>query len=564
MSNHYRTEGAKDSRHHGVARVSTSAGPVAVRTALMQRQTGVDLVAVRHSSAETSVATMTSRSRVLQAVADSPLELQSIVAALAAQYAVTTGVKQLVRRRRLDTFDQRLHAAGLTLEHQIVASGDRLVLGRRDGSSTVSVPLKDRQWPALADVLPSGPVREAVAPVAGIRALMVSADEMRRLRWLELRNEDGKIVVRVELDEPASAAATPARVTVRALRGYDDQARRADRLLVGVGLRAVENPENLENRELSSASPTAGTSRAMPARVLLATALSDSLLAVRENLPGLLDDVDTEFLHDFRVAVRRTRATLKMGRPTLPDVMRHSWEPAFKWLGDITTPVRDLDVYLLDLPVMRTWLVTANPTDLEPLATHLRSRRAVERRTLVRRLRSARFRRLDREWGEELSRLVDTLDDAHGEGFSAGQLIDRSLSRAYRRVARGGAVIGADSPAGDLHELRKRCKELRYALEVFAPVIDSADGNRAVDDLKALQDVLGRFQDSEAQRMAMRGFAEQMMIEGTTAGAMLAMGELIGHLDVEQDRARREFGASFARFERPSNTKLMHRLGGGT
>ena len=209
----------------------------------------------------------------------------------------------------------------------------------------------------------------------------------------------------------------------------------------------------------------------MPARVLLTTALSDFLAAMRENLPGLLDDVDTEFLHDFRVAVRRTRATLKLGRPALPEVMRSRWEPAFKWLGDLTTPVRDLDVYELDLPTMSHWLVTADPADLDPLATHLRSRRTVARRALVRALRSARFRRLVTEWEEELARLVDTPEDADREHLSAGQLADRSISRAYRRVARGGAAIGADSPAEDLHELRKRCKELRYALEVFAPVV---------------------------------------------------------------------------------------------
>ena len=243
--------------------------------------------------------------------------------------------------------------------------------------------------------------------------------------------------------------------------------------------------------------------------------------------------------------------------------MRSRWEPAFKGLGDLTTPVRDLDVYELDLPRMTTWLVTADPADLAPLATHLRSRRAVARRELVRMLRSARFRRLVTEWDEELARLVDSPQDADREHLSAGQLADSSVSRAYRRVARDGAVIRAHSPAQDLHELRKRCKELRYALEVFAPVLDEGPRKRAVGDLKDLQDVLGRFQDCEVQRRAMRGFAEEMMAEGTTAGAVLAMGELIGHLDAEQDRARREFDSAFARFARPSSLRLMHRLGGG-
>jgi CHAD domain-containing protein len=494
---------------------------------------------------------MMSTTRVLQAADEGPLELEPIITALSAQFAVATGSKQIVRRVRLDTFDRRLGAAGLALEHQTVEvretavrdTGERLVLSRPDGSATVAVSVKNLRWPALVDVLPSGPVRDAIAPVIGIRALMVVSDERRRLRRLDLRNEDRKIVARVELDEPAShtaVAASPAQLTVRRLRGYEEQARRADRLLVGLGLHAVGHGADGEP----------------------GSAQSEFLVTMRENLPGLLADVDTEFLHDFRVSVRRTRATLKLGRPVLPEAMRSHWEPAFRSLGDLTTPVRDLDVYQLDLPAMRLWLVTADPADLDLLAAYLRRRRAVARCALVRSLRSVTFRRMLTEWGEELATLMDTPEETDLEPLSAGQLADRSISRVYRRVVRGGAGIGADSPAQDLHWLRKRCKELRYALEVFAPLIDHAARKRAVADLKSLQDVLGRFQDTEVQRRAMRGFAEEMMAEGTTAGAVLAMGELIGHLDVEQDRARREFDAAFGRFERPSSLQLMHRLGG--
>ena len=503
---------------------------------------------------------MTSLTQALQAAEEGPLEVTSIVEVLAARYAVATGRKRLIRRTRLDTFDQRLRAAGLTLEHQIVASGERLVLGRLDGSSTAVVSVKSLGWPALADSLPQGAVRDAVAPVTGIRALMVVSDEKRRVQRLELHNKDGKIVARVELDEPASAAAAPVEVSVRTLRGYDEQARRATRLLTDAGLRPVEYGAG---PVADPVSPTARSDRHVPATALLTRVLNDFLATMRENLPGLLDDVDTEFLHDFRVAVRRTRATLKLGRPALSEVMRRRWEPDFKWVGDMTTPVRDLDVYQLDLPTMAGWLVSADAADLKPFATHLRSRRTAERRALVRGLRSAKFQRLVTEWEEELVRLVDTPDDADREHLSAGRLADRGISRAYRRVARGGAAIGSDSPAEDLHRLRKQCKELRYALEVFAPVIDDASSKRAVTDLKGLQDVLGAFQDSEVQRRALRGFAEEMMADGTPAGAVLAMGELIGHLDAEQDRARREFDVAFTRFARPSSLQLMHRLGGG-
>jgi CHAD domain-containing protein len=162
------------------------------------------------------------------------------------------------------------------------------------------------------------------------------------------------------------------------------------------------------------------------------------------------------------------------------------------------------------------------------------------------------------DWDEALMTLAATGQ----ERATAGELADRSISRAYRRVARDGAAISASSPSEDLHGLRKRCKELRYALEVFAPVIDKDSRKAAVADLKGLQDVLGRFQDSEVQRHSLHEFAEEMMAAGTPAQVVLAMGELVGHLDAEQDRARQDFDAAFARFVRPVSDRRMSRLGG--
>jgi CHAD domain-containing protein len=251
---------------------------------------------------------------------------------------------------------------------------------------------------------------------------------------------------------------------------------------------------------------------------------------------------------------------LKIGRPALPDEMRTEWEPAFKWLGDLTTPLRDLDVYELELPMMGSWLVAADAADLAAFATHLRRRRSAARRTLLRGLRSQRYRRLRADWDLTLDQLGGGASDPGGP--TAGDLADRAIRRAAGRVLRGGRSVSAESPATDLHDLRKRCKELRYALEVFAPVVDAAIRKKVVGDLKDLQDVLGRFQDTEVQRRALRSFAEEMMADGTAAEAVLAMGELIGHLDAEQDRARAEFDTAFATFARPAGVQRLLHLGG--
>lgn len=498
---------------------------------------------------------MTGPTSTVQAADGGPIDLQAVAAALATHFTVAPGPRHVVDRAHLDTFDRRLRAAGLSLEQHTAAARAVLVLGRAD-ASPVRTAVTGLRWPSFGADLPEGPVRDVVAPVSGIRALLVVSSQQRRVCRVDLRNSDAKVVARLELDEPVSAEGTSPRLSVLALRGYDDQARRAAQLLADLGMRAVEQAPPASDDAVA----TVAIDFDATATELMAVELAGFLGEMRENLPGLLADVDTEFLHDFRVAVRRTRATLKLGRPVLPPAMRSRWEPAFKWLGDLTTPVRDLDVYELDLPAMAGWLQAAEPADLEPFAAHLRSRRDVERRTLVRGLRSARFDRLVTQWRQALADLAST---AEPEQLSAVALSELSIARAFRRVARDGAVISAESPPEDLHTLRKRCKELRYALEVFAPVIDKDARKQAVGDLKGLQDVLGRFQDSEVQRQSLKEYAEQMVAHGTPAGAVLAMGELTGHLDAEQHRARREFDDAFARFVRPASSRRMHQIGGG-
>jgi CHAD domain-containing protein len=470
---------------------------------------------------------------------------------------VVTGPVTSVRRARLDTFDHKLRAAGLTLQLQSGRDGDVLLLA--DGVTTLSEPVENLHWPALAQALPAGRLRELTAPVTGIRALIALSQETRRLRRLDLLNADGKTVARVDVDEPGSPTASPAQLTVRTLRGYDEQAQRATRLLTEVGLRP---PRRRAERDHDSTPEQTTADRDSPATLLLASGLMSALATMRRNLPGLLDDVDTEFLHDFRVAVRRTRSTLKLGRSILAPSMTARWEPIFKGFGDLTTPVRDLDVYELDLPTMAEWLVAAGPADLEPFAAHLRTRRSTVRKPLVHELRSAGFRRLLTEWGNELDGISDDSYDASPGTLSAGRWAERSISRAYRRVVRSGTAITPDSPATDLHALRKRCKELRYAIEVSSPVVAGGPRKHALAHLKKLQDVLGSFQDCQVQSTALRGFAEAMMTDRTPASALLGMGELIAHLDAEQARARRQFQGAFAQFIRPSTQHAMDKLGG--
>jgi hypothetical protein len=49
-------------------------------------------------------------------------------------------------------------------------------------------------------------VRDVVATVSGVRVLVVTSDKKQRAQRLELDNQGGKTVARVELDEPVSVS----------------------------------------------------------------------------------------------------------------------------------------------------------------------------------------------------------------------------------------------------------------------------------------------------------------------------------------------------------------------
>jgi CHAD domain-containing protein len=493
---------------------------------------------------------------------DGQAGIDAVLEKLATRFAVVPGPSRTVRRTWLDTFDWRLHKAGHVLEYAESGADRVLALQSGDGGQ-LSAPVAALDWPCLVDALPDMPLRQRLADAAWIRALMPVAEGRDRVRDVDLRNRDDKIVARLVV-ETATSGPRGAWLTVIPVRGYPAQARRAARLLESAaGVTRTDASPYADRLARTGRSPGAEPGkvrldREMPAPAAVATVLTGFLDEMAANSGGVIADVDTEFLHDFRVAVRRTRSTLKLAGSVLPDPAE-AYAEDFRWLGDVTTPTRDFDVHLLGFAEMARWLTSADPAELAPFHQHLQKQRATERRKLVRTLRSARCTRLLGEWRAVLARAAGAPAKA-----TAGELAASTIGRAYRRVVRLGSAITPGSPAEDLHTLRKRGKELRYALEMFASLYDGATHRAAVQDLKGLQDCLGRFQDSEVQRDAIAVFAEQMMAAGTApASTVLAMGELAAHLDADQARARDEFAGRFAQFVRRGNQRRMAALTAG-
>jgi CHAD domain-containing protein len=451
-----------------------------------------------------------------------------VSAALAPRFAVQTGQSRRISRTWLDTFDWRLHRAGLALEY-----ADEMLTLRLPDGRMLRCALSDAARPIHLDDLPSGPVHDRLAGTIWPRALLPVATVDSTVAESRILDGEEKTVARLLVDRPESGAA---RLAVRPLRGYDGAAERVARRLARLPdispALAAPYAEALADAERSPDRPIPGLTAEMPAAQAIATVLGQFADVLRDNVDGVAEAIDTEFLHDFRVAVRRTRSVLKLAGDVLPAGLADKYAPEFRWLGDLTTPVRDLDVYLLGFAGLAGGLVSADPVDLASFQSFLRRRRTAERRRLVRGLRSARFRNLLADWQRDLAAVP-------ADGPAIGAVARIRVRRAFDRVVRHGRAITAGSPAERVHTLRKRCKELRYLLEIFRPLHDPAPHRQIVRELKRLQDCLGDFQDGEVQREAVRAFAAEMMAEGTApAPTVLAMGELAARLDAHQMRAR--------------------------
>jgi CHAD domain-containing protein len=179
----------------------------------------------------------------------------------------------------------------------------------------------------------------------------------------------------------------------------------------------------------------------------------------------------------------------------------------------------------------------------------------------VRELRRPAFTDMLEEWDRALVQLA-LAPTRPSRVRSSSSLGHESVGAKWRQVAKLGRAISDSSPPARLHELRKRLKELRYALEVFDPVLPQPDTRAAVSEVKRLQDVLGRYQDADVQRIRLRAFADEMLAEGVPAATMLAMGELVAHLDADQQRARAGFRSAFTRFDRRASRERFRSLGG--
>ncbi|MGZ4197008.1 MAG: CHAD domain-containing protein [Solirubrobacteraceae bacterium] len=490
--------------------------------------------------------------------------------ALGDHLLVTDGGVRDSDRTYYDTFDGLLRDAGLLAAHE---DGELTLVDRDSGAVRLRGQVAAPGQRLFPRELEPGPLRDALLDVVEERALLPLARVHARRRALSVLDDQRKTVVRMTLEEPALVdgagrlSILRPRVRLAAVRGYDDELGEVkSALAMDLGLAAADQPLVDEAVRAAGHDP-AGISSKISVPLLFedradaaaAKVLRRLLDVIEANTDGTIADIDSEFLHDYRVSVRRSRSVQRELKRVFSPEQLAEFRAEFRWLQQITGDSRDLDVYVLEFDAMRALVPEAMRRDLDPLLEVLRGRRLAARRQMVSDLRSQKVASLLDRWARFLDEL-EALDETDRPDASQpiGEVAGKRIRKVYRRMVKMGSAIDESSPAEDYHELRKRGKELRYLLELFGTPLYPEDVVKPmIKALKALQDVLGRHQDREVQIAMLSSLRDELASVRGGAAALMATGALVSRLQEDEQAARDEFAARFAAFAGKDQRKLV-------
>ena len=443
-----------------------------------------------------------------------------------------------------------------------------MLTGSGDGPSAhLAVP----DPPDRAADLPPGPFRARVERLTEERALLPLLTIASRRQVATRRDKRGKtvstVIVHRDLAVAEATGSAPPTWVAEVLAAAGHPSAHDDTLAVLRAAGLSEAPgdligvvANAVGTDLSgrTTSPTVPLDRSEPAFDAVRRVLLNLADTIDANLAGTIDDTDPEFLHELRVAVRRTRSVLAQTKGVLPDDLRDTYRDAFGWLGTLTSPARDLDVQMLEWDDQVAPLPDGAAEALRPVRAQVERRRKAAHRTLAKGLQSARFATLMHDWRAWLTEPQEAPPDGQQP---IGPTIARRIAKAQRRLIDHGRAITPESPPEHLHDLRKDAKKLRYLIECFGSLLPAKPRKAFVRRLKDLQDNLGQHQDAEVHVAHLHELAAQLNSrKSVDTDALLAMGQLTARLDQRRLDERAAFAERFAAYDTKATRRSLDDL----
>jgi len=229
------------------------------------------------------------------------------------------------------------------------------------------------------------------------------------------------------------------------------------------------------------------------------------------NQAGARDSTDIEYVHQFRIALRRLNAACKLFAPWLEPIRQARLATELRWLRSLLGGVRDWDVFVeTTLPALcsASEFPPHTAAEFKP-AFELRDEARNALRTA---LNSTRYATLMLDLLEWLA----IMSPQHDGLRSAPRGLRKHAKKSLHKYHLSSASIAHFTrlPEAEQHRIRLQAKRMRYSIELLAPLLSSKSCKSTSRAYAAMLDALGRANDAAvATRLV-----EQLTLRPETRG----------------------------------------------
>ena len=485
---------------------------------------------------------------------------QSVLQKLAENYQINKRPPLKKDITYFDTFDWRLYQNGLTVYQQDNVFYLSSLKNQKEIWSWI---VPDGQSYRFWWDFPGGELQKRLTVLLDIRALLPLLSCRIQITPHDILNEDQKVITRIFLHQYSMniGGRPKPRLEVKPIRGYPTDYQWINQLIKESGILVETQPYPLHLYTKARLTPGGYSSKihiqlqpATPAREALRKILLQFMSIIKINQAGILEDWDSEFLHDFRVAIRRSRSIMGQAKYVFPHSRISQFRLRLGTLQRSTNHLRDLDVYLLRKEQYRHILPDKFRPGIDILFQEIQQERFQEHQKIKSLLSDPARRKVITEWENYLQNTnIPNSRNSGLEIFSFSQRIIRL--RLQMVLQKGNQLLGKKPAKNKLHELRIECKKLRYLLEFFSSLYPENKITLLVDHLKTLQDLLGDINDLSIQIRDLNrrfDFSRQSQQPGTLV--LAAMAGLLTHFYQKQLELKEQFQETFRKF---SNQELL-------
>lgn len=415
---------------------------------------------------------------------------------------------------------------------------------------------------------PEGEGKELLKPILKLRSLSPIFSGTLKTEQLNLQSDDGKILVFCQLisiykpEQPRTPLMRQLKVTpvtgyieennqaialFKEMGGFEARLSPLDSLLGAIGI--SPKPYTVK--------PGLKLPNHMPARNAASSIIAVMINKQRLTENGIINDIDTEFLHHYRVAIRMVRAAIAQLKVVFPAQDVPALKQRFGDLARETNKLRDLDVFILDKERYMNLLPQSMRNDLSPMFDDFQKNRQTEAKRISRWIASKTY-----------IKEMDALEALFINGYSAMEtpwsekpsieLAINKIQKTYKKIYKAAFKINHTTPDEAIHNIRIDCKKLRYLLYFFGTQFDNKKIKTVGNHLKKLQDKLGIFNDLTVQGEFLKNYLYQLEHKPKKDIMLIAsVGGLISNLYTMQIQERDNCIDELAVFSNDENRQLF-------